>query len=91
MSVSEFLNFFHTYVSTKIKKGEKNKRTMEKDFDVLDDFDFTDEDEETLRELRGVQDDIKRDPITGRTEKRGATLNKRKLSKHEMDEFFLDY
>ena len=59
---------------------------------VMDDFAFTDEDEETLRELRGgVQDDVRRDPITGRAEKRGATLNKRKLSKHEMDEFFLDF
>jgi len=65
---------------------------MENQNDMMDDFAFTDEDEEMLRELRGgVQDDVRRDPITGRTEKRGATLNKRKLSKHEMDEFFLDY
>ena len=65
---------------------------MDEHIDITDDFAFTDEDEEVLRNLKtGVSEDLRRDPITGRVEKRGSTLNKRKLSKHEMDEFFLDY
>lgn len=66
--------------------------TMKEEFSLDEDFAFTDEDQEVLRGIRtGIDDDVRRDPITGRVEKRGATLNKRKLSKHEMDEFFLDY
>ena len=65
---------------------------MEQPFDIGDDFAFTDEDEEVLKNLKkGVSEDVRRDHVTGRVIKKGNTLNKRKLSKHEMDEFFLDY
>lgn len=67
---------------------------MNEDFQVEDDFTFTHEDEEVLREIRsGVDEIAPQDPVNGRTKKHGAksVLNKRKLSKHEMDELFLDY
>jgi len=64
---------------------------MNKDFMIED---FTDEDEKVLEKIKsGVAADTRKDPVTGRVEKRGAknALNKRKLSKHEMDELFLDF
>ena len=67
---------------------------MHEDFVVEDDFAFTDEDERTLEQIRsGVAADVRKDPVTGRVEKRGAknALNKRNLSKQEMDEIFLDF
>lgn len=66
---------------------------MKEDFIVEDEMAFTDEDEETLRSLRtGFNDDDHVDPVTGRKEKSKSKLNvKRKLSKHEMDEIFLDW
>lgn len=67
---------------------------MHEDFMIDDELGFTDEDEKVLEELRsGVAADVRKDPVTGRVEKRGAknALNKRKLSKQEMDEIFLDF
>jgi len=57
-----------------------------------EDFVITEEDEKVLKKIRsGVQKETRVDPITGRKEKPKAMLNKRKLSKHEMDEFFMDF
>ena len=41
--------------------------------------------------LKGLHHNTPVDPITGRKAKQTNVLNKRKLSKREMDEFFLDY
>lgn len=49
---------------------------------------LSDEDEEVLKGLKHTQ---KVDPVTGRKEKRTNILNKKNLSPHEMDEFFLDF
>ncbi|MDD9954199.1 MAG: hypothetical protein OXR66_07755 [Candidatus Woesearchaeota archaeon] len=48
---------------------------------------LTDEDEKTLK---GLKHKVKVDPVTGRKQKKINILNKKQLSKHEMDEFFLD-
>lgn len=60
------------------------------DFNLQDDFSIEDEMSEAYG---GLKDEFKRDPVTGRLEKKSlkSTLNKKKLSKHEMDELFLDY
>jgi hypothetical protein len=47
--------------------------------------------EEDERVLKGLQGERAIDPITGRKQRKMNILNKKKLSKHEMDEFFLDY
>jgi len=54
----------------------------------IDDEAFSDEDRELLS-----KDEFRRDPVTGRKEKRSvrSVLNKKALNKHEMDEFFLDF
>lgn len=61
-----------------------------KDFSVQDDFSLEDEMDGAYG---GLKDEFKRDPVTGRLEKKSlkSTLNKKKLSKHEMDELFLDF
>lgn len=65
---------------------------MEQDFSIDEDFTFTEEDEELLKELKtGVGSEFHRDPVTGRLEQQKNLLNKRQLPKHEMDEFFLDF
>ncbi len=47
--------------------------------------------EEDQKVLKGLRSDRAVDPVTGRQQKKLNILNKKKLSKHEMDEFFLDY
>jgi len=47
--------------------------------------------DEDQRILKGLKHDDQVDPVTGRKAKKVNLLNKKKLSKHEMDEFFLDY
>jgi hypothetical protein len=47
--------------------------------------------DEDKRVLKGLHNDAAVDPVTGRKAKKTNILNKRKLSKQEMDEFFLDY
>lgn len=47
--------------------------------------------EEDERVLKGLHNERAVDPVTGRKQKRINILNKKKLSKQEMDEFFLDY
>ena len=47
--------------------------------------------EEDTRLLKGLHHEHAVDPVTGRKAKKMNPLNKRKLGKHEMDEFFLDY
>jgi hypothetical protein len=47
--------------------------------------------EEDERVLKGLHHTRAVDPVTGRKQKRINILNKKKLSKQEMDEFFLDY
>jgi hypothetical protein len=63
---------------------------------IDEDFSITEKDEEVLKELRkkkgsGVEEEVRVDPVTGRKEKKKSMLNKKKLSKHEMDEFFMDF
>ncbi len=43
------------------------------------------------RVLKGLHHSNAVDPVTGRKQKKVNILNKKKLSKMEMDEFFLDY
>ncbi|HIH24970.1 TPA: hypothetical protein HA251_08100 [Candidatus Woesearchaeota archaeon] len=47
--------------------------------------------EEDERVLKGLHNERAVDPVTGRKQKKINVLNKKKLSKQEMDEFFLDY
>ena len=47
------------------------------------------EDDEKI--LKGLKHGTKIDPVTGRPQKKINILNKTKLSKNEMDEFFLDH
>jgi hypothetical protein len=47
--------------------------------------------DEDQRVLKGLHHDRAVDPVTGRKARKTNILNKKKLSKHEMDEFFLDY
>lgn len=47
--------------------------------------------EEDNKVLKGLRHDNRVDPITGRKSKPINILNKKKLSKHEMDEFFMDF
>lgn len=47
--------------------------------------------EEDSRVLKGLRHDNRVDPVTGRKSKPINILNKKKLSKHEMDEFFMDF
>jgi hypothetical protein len=47
--------------------------------------------DEDKKVLKGLKHDDQIDPVTGRKAKKINILNKKKLSKHEMDEFFLDY
>lgn len=54
---------------------------------IYDEEAFSDDDQKVLKGLRH-QDRV--DPVTGRKAKPINVLNKKKLSKHEMDEFFLD-
>ena len=59
---------------------------------IYDDEGLSDEDQSVLKKLRkGLQDEAAIDPVTGRKQKKINILNKRKLSKEELDEFFLDY
>jgi hypothetical protein len=59
---------------------------------IYDDSDFSEEDQNVLKKIRGgLQDEAAIDPVTGRKQKKTNILNKKKLSKQEMDEFFLDY
>jgi hypothetical protein len=59
---------------------------------IYDDEGVSEEDQNVLKRIRkGLDDDAAIDPITGRKQKKMNLLNKRKLSKQEMDEFFLDY
>ena len=59
---------------------------------IYDDEGMSDEDERVLKGIRrGLQGDNPVDPVTGRKAKKVNILNKKKLSKQEMDEFFLDY
>jgi len=53
-----------------------------------DAVDFSDEDKKILK---GLHNERAVDPVTGRKQKKINLLNKRKLTKQEMDEFFLDY
>jgi hypothetical protein len=55
---------------------------------IDDDSGLSDDDQ---RVLKGLHHERAVDPVTGRKAKKVNILNKRKLSKHEMDEFFLDY
>jgi len=47
------------------------------------------EDDEKI--LKGIHNSEKVDPVTGRKQKKINILNKKNLSNHEMDEFFLDF
>lgn len=59
---------------------------------IYDDDGFSEEDQRVLKKIRkGLDDDAAVDPVTGRKQKKMNILNKKKLSKQEMDEFFLDY
>ena len=57
-------------------------------FIVDDEAVMSDEDRKVLK---GLRHDNPTDPVTGRKAKKVNILNKKKLSKQEMDEFFLDY
>lgn len=59
-----------------------------------DGFIYEDPDEmnaDDQKVLKGLKHRAQVDPVTGRKAKPVNILNKKKLSKHEMDEFFLDY
>ena len=59
---------------------------------IYDDDGFSEEDQRVLKKIRkGLDDTAAVDPVTGRKQKKMNILNKKKLSKQEMDEFFLDY
>ena len=59
---------------------------------IYDDSGFSEEDTRVLKKIkRGLDNDDPIDPVTGRKAKKMNILNKKKLSKQEMDEFFLDY
>jgi hypothetical protein len=59
---------------------------------IYDDSDFSEEDQNVLKKIKGgLSDEAAIDPVTGRKQKKTNILNKKKLSKQEMDEFFLDY
>ncbi len=59
---------------------------------IYDDSGFSEEDQNTLKKIRkGLDEQAAIDPITGRKAKKTNILNKKKLSRQEMDEFFLDY
>ncbi len=47
--------------------------------------------EEDQKVLKGLKHRTQVDPVTGRKAKPVNVLNKKKLSKQEMDEFFLDF
>lgn len=47
--------------------------------------------DEEKRVLQGIKHDARVDPVTGRKAKQINILNKKKLSRHEMDEFFMDF
>jgi len=47
--------------------------------------------QEDQQVLKGLKHRTQVDPVTGRKAKLVNVLNKRKLSKQELDEFFLDY
>ncbi len=56
---------------------------------IYDDEGALSEDDQQV--LKGLHHSKAVDPVTGRKQKQVNILNKKKLSKHEMDEFFLDY
>ncbi len=59
---------------------------------IYDETAFSEDDERVLKKIRkGLDSDDPIDPVTGRKAKKVNILNKKKLSKQEMDEFFLDY
>lgn len=59
---------------------------------IYDESAFSEDDERVLKKIRkGLDNDDAIDPVTGRKAKKVNLLNKKKLSKQEMDEFFLDY
>ena len=64
----------------------KNDNGFIYDEDAVDAFS---DDDKTV--LKGLHNKAPVDPVTGRKAKKTNLLNKRKLSKQEMDEFFLDY
>ncbi len=47
--------------------------------------------EDDERVLKGLHGKERVDPVTGRKQKKINILNKKNLSSHEMDEFFLDF
>lgn len=53
--------------------------------------DSSDFSENDRRVLKGLHQEDEVDPVTGRKAKKKNFLNKKKLTKYEMDEFFLDY
>jgi hypothetical protein len=59
---------------------------------IYDEDSFSEEDQRVLHRIKkGLENEQAIDPVTGRKQKKMNLLNKRKLSKEEMDEFFLDY
>jgi hypothetical protein len=64
---------------------------MKNDGGFIYDDDAVEISDEDRKVLKGLRHDDAVDPVTGRKAKRINILNKRKLSKQEMDEFFLDY
>ena len=59
---------------------------------IYDDSSFSEEEKGVLKRIKkGLDSDNPVDPVTGRKAKKMNILNKKKLSKQEMDEFFLDY
>lgn len=55
---------------------------------LYDDEGLSDEERQVLQ---GLHHEDRVDPVTGRKAKRINILNKRKLSRREMDEFFMDF
>jgi|GEM_PF-6645280 len=64
---------------------------MKNDGGFIYDEDALDISDEERSVLKGLHHSTPVDPVTGRKAKKVNILNKRKLSKQEMDEFFLDY
>lgn len=56
---------------------------------IYEDMDGLSDDDEEL--LKGLKHSQRVDPVTGRKQKQVNILNKKNLSKREMDEFFLDF
>jgi hypothetical protein len=63
---------------------------MRNDNGFIYDEDAVGLDDNDQRVLQGLRHDQPVDPVTGRKAKKTNLLNKRKLTRQEMDEFFLD-